>query len=303
MSNSIVATVYSGVIRDVIENVRKDFDENGVDSSVLTALEKLWEHKIRNAKVAPWEANGLPTGEDHNQNNQNMNGGSSSYIQQQSMQQQSTQQQSMQSMQQIQAQNDQNLKFQQPRDLQAAASLPTRAVNNMHTNHNNEGRPQPYIKNGNIQLTAQSSPTSFPTSSDISNSTPINNQADDQKIYHQHHQNLHTMMVQQDEFGNPLSEKLIPRGSENSANSSPLPEFTTRSEPSFVDNDDINSDLDDTDDEETNADGEETQNIILCLYDKVTRTKNKWKCQLKDGIMSVNGRDYLFQKGNGDFEF
>ncbi|PKY39369.1 transcription factor IIA, alpha/beta subunit [Rhizophagus irregularis] len=293
MSNSIVATVYSGVIRDVIDNVRKDFDENGVDVSVLGELEKLWEQKIRNAKVATWEANGL-TGEDHNQNNQNMNGGSSNsahYMQQQSLQQ-------------IQAQNDPNLKYQQPRDLQAAASLPSLAVNNMHTNHNNEGRPQPYIKNGNIQLTAQSSPTSFPTSSDISNSTPINNQADDQKIYHQHHQNLHTMMVQQDEFGNPLSEKLIPRGGgENSANSSPLPEFTTRSEPSFVDNDDINSDLDDTDDEETNAEGEETQNIILCLYDKVTRTKNKWKCQLKDGIMSVNGRDYLFQKGNGDFEF
>lgn len=59
----------------------------------------MWEQKIRNAKVAPWEANGL-TGEDHNQNNQNMNGGSSNsahYMQQQSLQQ-------------IQAQNDPNLK-------------------------------------------------------------------------------------------------------------------------------------------------------------------------------------------------
>lgn len=59
----------------------------------------MWEQKIRNAKVATWEANGL-TGEDHNQNNQNMNGGSSNsahYMQQQSLQQ-------------IQAQNDPNLK-------------------------------------------------------------------------------------------------------------------------------------------------------------------------------------------------
>jgi len=70
-----------------------------------------------------------------------------------------------------------------------------------------------------------------------------------------------------------------------------------------LDDDEINSDLDDTDEEDGNAEGEETQNIILCMYDKVTRTKNKWKCQLKDGIMSVNGKDYLFQKGNGDFEF
>ncbi|GES76841.1 transcription factor IIA alpha/beta subunit [Rhizophagus clarus] len=268
MSNSIVATVYSSVIKDVIENVRKDFDENGVDQSVLKELEQLWEHKIRAAKVATWEANGL-SGEDHNQNNQNINGGSSNtahYMQ-------TLQQPPMQTMP---PQSDPNLK--------AVASLPSLAVN-MHTNHNNEGRPQPYIKNGNNQLTAQSSPaSSFPTSSDISNNTPINNQADDQKIYHHHQHQIHTMMGQQDEYGNPLSEKLIPRG-ENSTNSSPLPEFTTRSEPSFVDNDDINSDLDDTDDEDTNADGEDTQNIILCLYDKVTRTKNKWKCQLKDVLM------------------
>jgi hypothetical protein len=79
-----------------------------------------------------------------------------------------------------------------------------------------------------------------------------------------------------DEYGNPLSEKLIPRG-ENSANSSPLPEFTTRSEPSFADNDDITSDLDDTDDDDANADGEETQNIILCLYDKVNTKKRPFK--------------------------
>ncbi|RIA88229.1 transcription factor IIA, alpha/beta subunit [Glomus cerebriforme] len=285
MSNSIVATVYSGVIKDVIENVKKDFEDNGVDESVLRELERLWECKIKSAKVAPWEANGLV--EDHNQNNQNINGGSSN-----------------QHYMPMQNPSDPGLQYQRT-EFDSVANLPSRAVG-MHTNNNNEaGRPQPYIiKNGNGNLLPQTSPTSsFPASSDISNrSTPIYNQADDQKIYH-NHQNLQTMMgQQQDDYGNPLGEKLIPRG-ETSTNSSPLPEFNTR-EPSFVvDNDDINSDLDDPDDEDTNADGEETQNIILCLYDKVTRTKNKWKCQLKDGIMSVNGRDYLFQKGNGDFEF
>ncbi|CAO3595674.1 unnamed protein product [Absidia cylindrospora] len=70
------------------------------------------------------------------------------------------------------------------------------------------------------------------------------------------------------------------------------------------DNDAINSDLDDTDDDDDDPDGgEEVEHIILCLYDKVTRTKNKWKCVLKDGIMLVNGRDYLFHRGNGDFEW
>jgi len=196
-----LATVYSGVIKDVIENVKKDFDENGVDLGVLRELERLWEQKIRSAKVAPWEANGL-SGEDHNQNNQNnINGGSSNpaHYMQQSMQ--SMQQPMQQTMQQpIQPPSDPNMKFHQSREQ--AAALPSLAVN-MHTNHNNEaGRPQPYIVNGNGNpLPTQPSPASFPPSSDISNrSTPINSQTGDQKIYHHHqhqNQNLHTMMGQQ----------------------------------------------------------------------------------------------------------
>ncbi|RUP45264.1 transcription factor IIA, alpha/beta subunit-domain-containing protein [Jimgerdemannia flammicorona] len=70
------------------------------------------------------------------------------------------------------------------------------------------------------------------------------------------------------------------------------------------DEDDINSDLDDSDEDDNDVEGgEEMDHIILCLYDKVTRTKNKWKCVLKDGIMLVNGRDYLFHRANGDFEW
>ncbi|ORX67927.1 TFIIA-domain-containing protein [Linderina pennispora] len=66
----------------------------------------------------------------------------------------------------------------------------------------------------------------------------------------------------------------------------------------------INSDLDDTDEEdEVEGGGEETEHIVLCQYDKVTRSKNKWKCVLKDGIMLINGRDYLFLKATGDFEW
>jgi transcription initiation factor TFIIA large subunit len=31
--------------------------------------------------------------------------------------------------------------------------------------------------------------------------------------------------------------------------------------------------------------------------------KNKRKCNLKDGIMNLNGRDYLFHKATGEFEW
>ncbi|KAJ3162603.1 listerin E3 ubiquitin protein ligase 1 [Geranomyces variabilis] len=68
------------------------------------------------------------------------------------------------------------------------------------------------------------------------------------------------------------------------------------------DNDDggINSDLDDDDSEDDSYD---PQHLILCQYEKVNRVKNKWKCALKDGIITVNGRDYVFNKANGEFEW
>ncbi|EEB06663.2 transcription factor TFIIA complex large subunit [Schizosaccharomyces japonicus yFS275] len=68
----------------------------------------------------------------------------------------------------------------------------------------------------------------------------------------------------------------------------------------------INSDLDDPDSDdapETEEGSDIGQAIVLCLYDKVNRNKNKWKCVLKDGIVGVNGKDYLFFKANGEFEW
>ncbi len=64
----------------------------------------------------------------------------------------------------------------------------------------------------------------------------------------------------------------------------------------FDDDDDedaINSDLDDPDDnviEEEQEEGRPTQ-IMLCTYDKVARVKNKWKCTLKDGVLTTGGKE------------
>ena len=92
----------------------------------------------------------------------------------------------------------------------------------------------------------------------------------------------------------------------------------------------INSDLDDSDDEVREEDdgGEEEGevDIVFCVYDKVSdhdtddtivslawggdlvgadhddqvqRVKNKWKTTFKDGMIHINGRDYLFAKCSG----
>lgn len=70
-----------------------------------------------------------------------------------------------------------------------------------------------------------------------------------------------------------------------------------------VDADAINSDLDDPDEMGEENNEEETDQVMLCTYDKVARVKNKWKCTLKDGILRVDGNEYVFHKGQGEFEW
>jgi transcription initiation factor TFIIA large subunit len=61
--------------------------------------------------------------------------------------------------------------------------------------------------------------------------------------------------------------------------------------------------------------------MMLCMYDKVQRVKNKWyvhpypvpgpyftnslyrKCVLKDGVLTVNGKEYVFHKATGEYEW
>jgi len=96
-----------------------------------------------------------------------------------------------------------------------------------------------------------------------------------------------------------------------------------------LDDDDDGDDDDDDDDDDLDPDGEEddegveedplgseddisdedasdlfeTDNVVVCQYDKITRARNKWKFHLKDGIMNLNGKDYVFQRANGDAEW
>jgi transcription initiation factor TFIIA large subunit len=44
-----------------------------------------------------------------------------------------------------------------------------------------------------------------------------------------------------------------------------------------------------------------TSNLVLGQFEKVARTKNKWKCSFKDGIMLLDGTEYIFGKGTAEF--
>ena len=69
------------------------------------------------------------------------------------------------------------------------------------------------------------------------------------------------------------------------------------SETEQAEEDSLGPDLDDEDEEP------ETEDVVLCQFEKVTRIKTKHKCQLKDGIMQLSGRDYHFHKASGEFDF
>ncbi|KAK2187844.1 hypothetical protein NP493_153g09016 [Ridgeia piscesae] len=93
------------------------------------------------------------------------------------------------------------------------------------------------------------------------------------------------------------------------------------------DDDDDDDDDDDNDDEnENNENGDDgpeeeplnsaddiseedptelfdSENVVVCQFEKINRSKNKWKFTLKDGIMNLNGKDYVFQKLTGDAEW
>jgi hypothetical protein len=62
---------------------------------------------------------------------------------------------------------------------------------------------------------------------------------------------------------------------------------------SDLDDSDVQSDLDSEFGEGDDGDDSEDKSIFLCMYEKVHRTKNKWKCQLKDEVISIGGKDWV----------
>jgi transcription initiation factor TFIIA large subunit len=125
---------------------------------------------------------------------------------------------------------------------------------------------------------------------------------------------IEAMMAEQDVgLGMPLSQ--IPKGkkrkaitrvrqakqAEQAASSSssvpPVARFDGEDGESPKENpeDAINSDLDDPEDDVDGADGSDDEMVdyMVCTYDKVQRVKNKWKCTLKDGILTSNKKEYV----------
>lgn len=80
-----------------------------------------------------------------------------------------------------------------------------------------------------------------------------------------------------------------------------LPDDMDKPSSPVEDDEPLNSDDDDSADE--SVEFEKTDNVVVCLFDKISRTKNKWKLYLKEGVMNIAGKDHVFQKAIGDGEW
>ena len=51
------------------------------------------------------------------------------------------------------------------------------------------------------------------------------------------------------------------------------------------------------------VDESKVKNMVFGQFERVHRSKNKWKVNLKGCVASINGRDYLFKKLTGEMDF
>ncbi|KAK1754990.1 transcription factor IIA, alpha/beta subunit [Echria macrotheca] len=391
MSNATVGAVYDHIINEVINSVRVDFEENGVDDGVLEALKKGWQQKLSQLNVAqfPWDPKPDPPSA------QSAPASAAPPSAVQAQQQAATYTQSTLSPQ--------------------TSAQPLSHPGNPHANGNGIaikqeplGPKEPVIKqepalaynNANAArggmaaqraaqaLESQYGPRAAASINAIQSGLvsqigsaapqgarpgqpqqPMNAQNVQQQQYRQNMQQRHQQQMQQHQLHNtnglPTSQMdgpsdgfegvLMQRGPdgkpvemgrvdidnmmhaqmmarakqmEGGGLMLPLKEATrhrgvaskrdSASGPSQVDGPDddfkeerdspdadaINSDLDDDDDKDDDENDEDASaHMMLCMYDKVQRVKNKWKCTLKDGVLTVNNREYVFHKATGEYEW
>lgn len=58
-----------------------------------------------------------------------------------------------------------------------------------------------------------------------------------------------------------------------------------------------------SDSDEENIQGKNTKNFMICLYDKVTKNKHKFRTILKQGFINIGPEDYAFLTGTGDLDW
>lgn len=309
-NQAVVSKLYRGVIEDVINGVREAFNDEGVDEAVLLELKQIWENKLAASKAI----DPIPDPAEASLQNK---------IQQN---QQSTNAAAPISQNAATGAGTQNTATAgQPANSNSAAAAPPVGVRMVPVQITVPAQPgQTAAKSITVQVPAHAlqggaagaqlqSILSSPTVT-AALSLPVE---------------LATTILQQ-HINNALQPSTARSQSRNENNGGVTqvdgPGDSSDDEDEDVDDDDEdveeedeqndeeeNEENDNQDEEPLNSEDDvtdddpsvlfETDNVVVCQYDKITRSRNRWKFHLKDGIMNINGRDYVFQKASGDAEW
>ncbi|KAF6763133.1 transcription factor IIA alpha/beta subunit [Ephemerocybe angulata] len=278
MSNKIVPGIYRSVIDEVIAAIKPEFDEYGVPEDVLAELQHKWESKVIASHVAEFETPQAAPAAPPAPHVQPLH--------------QSYPPHPMHMMQT-------HPHYANPYAHMAATVTATGAA----------PQGQPTVKTEPIEnryMLAPYTTTSFTGSQRCSASTsssPTSRSRNSRLPGYRKSMDLRSPLMTMIARLPHLQGRLL-QGTMHP--SLPQPVAAVQRAQTPADSEAINSDLDDSDtenEEEADEGGVGDSDIVFCTYDKVARVKNKWKCVLKDGMIHVNGKDYLFAKCTGEFEW
>ncbi|XP_023223862.1 TFIIA-alpha and beta-like factor [Centruroides sculpturatus] len=333
MAAARVPVLYRSVIEDVVANVREIFLDDGVDEQVLIELKQVWEKKLIESKAFE-QRDSDPVLNSGNVVTQQ------SVIQRQSQVQQQTTTQINPSVwlavilrhgianvcrkedeiDMSRGEGQKTVAFTMPQKvtitlpahqisqagLQSVVSGPT-TLTNLPPEVAATLLQQAALQQGSILNTGQQQSTTLQTSDQpiagIQYQTLISDQRQKQLVTQANTSTQQVRTITQVDGTNDTSDdeeeedefrdddEVYDEDGQNEEDNDILAE----------EEDPLNSDDDVS--EEDPSDLFDTDNVVVCQYDKITRSRNKWKFHLKDGIMNLRGRDYIFQRAMGDAEW
>lgn len=265
-SENSVKRIYLTVIDEVLTNVREAFLDEGLDEQLLQELRQLWENKLNASRAVQ---NSDETSTNGNAASSANSTNSNSLRLPTTMSNKDTTRNS--NANSVNNQNNSDIKTEvDPATRQAINTFQTTLQHN-HNLINHHHLDSRATTNGNRKSMPQVDGGVDGSSSDEDD--------DDDDL----------------DAGSMHDEE-----DDDKTNNEDHSECEGKEDPEPLNSDD---DLTDQGSPDSQSDLFDTDHVIVCQYDKITRIKNRWKFHLKDGIMNINGRDYLFSKANGDAEW
>jgi len=276
-----VKKIYLTVIDEVLTNVREAFLDEGYDEQLLQELKQLWENKLNASKAVQTadesNTNGNSTGSTANNNNNSSSGLRLPTVTKESSSNRGMNNQNNAPVNNNAGANNSDIKPEMDSATRSALhALPQIVYPNQHHYHHHL---QLHHDTNNRSINGKKSNHTPQLDGGVDGSSSDDDDDDD---------DLTANSMHGDEED------------DDKTNNEDHSECEGKEDPDPLNSDD---DLTEQGSPDSQSDLFDTDHVIVCQYDKITRIKNRWKFHLKDGIMNINGRDYLFSKANGDAEW